>query len=687
MSDIDIISYVKEVEANRQILLHHCKQNSQKINDNCSLRTAVNTAITIKDTTKELPKQADLVYVDIDGTELEKTVVDVGTPFVQSEIVPNYDPDYLEFDRWVRTKGIKDIEGVPTVQNTVLFGALYRNKHLINVEGTIVRPTIFKIFITNTAKTLTMSFKAPNHTTSNPTHYTLNWGDNTENTTGISTSTAIINISHTYTKPGVYAIMFAANNVYNGLICDNNAKKNVLEVYYGDKSQLSYDNLKQLTALRAVNIAEGIDLINSTSGLEGNYTHCLRTVIWPDIPAVSKITSIGYGWDNAIRYLIVSENNTQITRTGTRFGNPRYMLDPPGLNIAHQYNNYNNDAFYHSLLREYVHTSDSSTEPVVISGATYVFSTQSINQNISTLSKELILPDNITEISGCSNVCEGGALISAIKLPKNLTKVTHNTGGNFCNKLYCIKEIKVPEYCTEIDVMYAFNDLYSLETIILPNGLKHLGKDSSSSKVLSRSYNLKTLHLPSSIETLGCIEETGLTYIALPANLKVFGGLTAPFITEIILPEGLQKLGTMRLNSVKELIIPSTVTSVEYIYGDNLQRLVYLCNASAIKNIYITTVKDLVVPENLACTINLSTSCSLTTESFINLCKNLADLTGQSAKTITLNKYVYDSFVNNTFVDESGDIVDITTPNAITLANYIINKNWTISWNSGTDLS
>lgn len=114
-------------------------------------------------------------------------------------------------------------------------------------------------------------------------------------------------------------------------------------------------------------------------------------------------------------------------------------------------------------------------------------------------------------------------------------------------------------------------------------------------------------------------------------------------LEHIELPTSLTALYMYYMPSLREIIVPNNVTSFTmsgHFY--NLRRLVLPSSLSQLSltmtgtSNYVARLMDFVVPADFNFAVNLTDCPLLTHDSIINLLTNLKDLTGESAKTLTL---------------------------------------------------
>ncbi|MDR3317872.1 MAG: leucine-rich repeat domain-containing protein [Clostridiales bacterium] len=133
--------------------------------------------------------------------------------------------------------------------------------------------------------------------------------------------------------------------------------------------------------------------------------------------------------------------------------------------------------------------------------------------------KSLVIPDNITEISGTFQGCSS---LESVTLPKGITEIPSFSG---CVKL---DNVVIPDGVTHIGGG-GFRDCSDLRSISLPNGLTTIYNNAF--------YNCAKLDLvlPPALESVGekafygC---TSLVYVSLPASVKSVGyrAFSSPYV-------------------------------------------------------------------------------------------------------------------------------------------------------------
>lgn len=190
-------------------------------------------------------------------------------------------------------------------------------------------------------------------------------------------------------------------------------------------------------------------------------------------------------------------------------------------------------------------------------------------------------PSTMVHISGFSNTG-----LTEINFPGSVQKIGTNAFSN-CKNLTKIDLSK----CAALDSIYnqAFLECKSLETVILPQGLKGLGKSAfeecNKLKYLTLSSTLDTIHtrtfyncdslrtviIPEGVKRINAsafYSCDSLTTLTLPSTLEDLGAdvFAEAGLTKVTIPEGITTLpaGAFReCRKLESVILPSTLTKIE----------------------------------------------------------------------------------------------------------------------------
>lgn len=178
MGKLRVIDYLNEVDYNKKLLVEHCNKNGVVVSDASSLSSVVQSVQKINVQNNKYKVE----WIEIDGTVLHTDWVNHGDAVQEPDVIPNYDPEYIEFDGWHADRDLNNITGDTYVLPH------YQPKADANGD----RWSIIKAdFNGQTSKTVTLYLKSP----SVDQTFTVDWGDGSE----FEEFKRNTNISHTYT--------------------------------------------------------------------------------------------------------------------------------------------------------------------------------------------------------------------------------------------------------------------------------------------------------------------------------------------------------------------------------------------------------------------------------------------------------------------------------------------------------
>ena len=611
------LRFAKNVEENRKKLIQNCLNNGKFVSKEANLDyvVSVNNSIT-QEGSNAIPSRT-ITYFDLDGTVLLEEEFFPGDPLPTIDVEPDYDPEYLEFTGWKYSSNVVNTDGILTADDDVMVGARYRVKETIDVEGVAVRPTILKITVN---ESLGLS---PKIGLTRATNAYVDWGDGVVES--MSTTGSTITKSHTYSTGGNYVIKLYATSEYSFytgsgtyLLGSKDYNNCLLQCYCGDFFQHSISYSSYMW-----NYCESLlallfsDSMTRLNGYSCQYCKSLKAIVFPD--SIDTLSADIFYQCNSLQHVILSNKLSNI---------PDY-------------------AFGQCYTLNKIHLPESVTQI------------------------------NLYAFSACIN-------LSRIKLPA-LVHTLKNSAFQGCSAL---QEVIFPENLGYLGDN-AFSGCYSLTNVILPNSVSHMGNS-----CFSGCYSLKTITLPQSLQSL---------------NSSVFNSCYA--LTDIKIPETVTTIGTSAFQyarTLRELEIPDSVTTIEksaFQYCESLQEMYIPSNVSFIGsntfsgcyNLRQVTLPEklqtleasvfsvcyglttLILPTNFALGLDLSTCHSMPPNAYAHIAKQIADLTNTTPQTLKINKNhrlkLYSVYVDNT----TGDVCESTDANAVTVFDYIINKNWTVS--------
>ena len=243
-----------------------------------------------------------------------------------------------------------------------------------------------------------------------------------------------------------------------------------------------------------------------------------------------------------------------------------------------------------------------------------------------------------------------------------------NSAGVFTNSSYRYALLKayLGEKVTSIGST-AFNYCYSLTSVTIPSGVTSIG-----SQAFSNCYSLTSITIPSGVTSIGyaifanCYS---LTSITIPSSITSIGSnvfYSCYSLTSVTIPSSITSIGSSAFQScysLTSITIPSSVTSI----GDSI---FYYCYS----------LTDFVLYEDFNISGLYLTYCALSDESLIDIANKLKDNTGLIANTITFSTYSHRTRMNTIYLDVNGARVPYGTAGAVSILEFIQNKNWTVSF-------
>ena len=253
---------------------------------------------------------------------------------------------------------------------------------------------------------------------------------------------------------------------------------------------------------------------------------------------------------------------------------------------------------------------------------------------------------NVTEIGvNCFYECNN---LKSIHIPK---KVAYIGGYAFYGNDALVEVTFNADDLSMGDM--AFSRCTNLGTINWGSGIIKLGK-----ATFSYCVKLTALNIPNNVLSLGnsytfesCTGITSVTFeegspiTVIPPNCFSY----CSSLTDVVIPSGVTTLGNAAFytcNRMKHITLPNTLTSIN-------------CTVASTNNTFAacTGLETVTLEDNFNCSISLDSCSSLTNAA--EMLTKLKDLTGETAKTITFAKAVYDSL--------TADEIAVAT-----------NKNWNV---------
>ena len=282
---------------------------------------------------------------------------------------------------------------------------------------------------------------------------------------------------------------------------------------------------------------------------------------------------------------------------------------------------------------------------------------------------DVIIPEGVVYMGNSSYVpFKNNSQVTSISCPSTLT----NISANACNGASNLVSISGIENVTVIDAS-AFSKCYNLE-IDLPSGLKTLSQSafSNCSKISSlqipalTNWGTMTFQNCTSLSSVSFAENFALTTIpvntfdgctslknvTLPTSINKIdsNAFSNSGIENIVIHNGITRLGNSVFygcTSLSEITLPNTISSIN---ATNGSRYNTFSDCTALTTVYLE--------QDFNCSISFYSSANITNAA--DMLTKLKDLTGETAKTITFAKAVYDGL--------TADEIAVAT-----------NKNWTVA--------
>ena len=245
-----------------------------------------------------------------------------------------------------------------------------------------------------------------------------------------------------------------------------------------------------------------------------------------------------------------------------------------------------------------------------------------------------------------------------------------SSAGVFTNSSYRYALLKayLGEKVTSIDT-YAFYYCESLTSITIPSGITSIGSYS-----FYNCYSLTSITIPSGITSIGSYSFYNcysLTSITIPSSITSIGNSAFYYchsLQSVTIPNSVTIIVSgafFSCYSLTSLTIPNSVTSIG---SDTFSSC--------------CSLTDFVLYEDFNISgLNLR-SCALSNESLIDIANKLKDNTGLTANTITLSTSKHRTRMNTIYLDANGARVPYGTEGAVSILEFIQNKNWTVSFSS-----
>lgn len=255
--------------------------------------------------------------------------------------------------------------------------------------------------------------------------------------------------------------------------------------------------------------------------------------------------------------------------------------------------------------------------------------------------------------------------------------------NNLCRSCINLQVLVLPTNRQFETANYFISDCKNLKTLLLNNLI-----DGSSSNFIQNS-DIKYMIIKGTFTTLpyiGSIRQ--LTHFTIPNNVvELTNALNIYSLSDLNISQNLQLISTNFVSAqLDSLILPESLTAINKSMFSNNYRIstLYLpkslatCHVNAIRSAY--GLNDLILPQDWNFSIDLRDNNALTDTSIIAIAKSLKDNSGLAVKTITFSKgknLILNSLFINKNTEEQTKEDD---ENAISLIEFIRNKNWTVAF-------
>lgn len=374
------------------------------------------------------------------------------------------------------------------------------------------------------------------------------------------------------------------------------------------------------------------------------------TDLSPTINYFKNATSVLYiDWGDGVVDALTNSNTTgTVTHTYTTFGHYVIKLYSTGVY------GFNTNSSRHALgsqlynqtiksvylgdnfeLRDYVFQNSYSLEAVVIPDNITIATTMTgLFYNCYSL-HSVVLPDTMTATgSNCFYSCSA---LKYVILPRTLTTLSSSTFSS-CLSLQCIT---IPNTVTFIDTGN-FSNCEAIEYVKLPQNITSL-----SDNLFSYCYSLRSVIIPENVVSIGA------SFCNQCYSLK-----------SLVLPDKLERIGSNSIYncySLEKIHLPDTLKST---------------NANMLSTAH--NLVDLRLPENYNQSLSLEYCRSLTDSAYVHIANQIKNLTGETAVIIRFVKYHKVRLENIYLNANTGELCAPVDENAISLIDFIRNKNWTV---------
>lgn len=274
--------------------------------------------------------------------------------------------------------------------------------------------------------------------------------------------------------------------------------------------------------------------------------------------------------------------------------------------------------------------------------------------------------------------------LTSVVMPNTVTSI----GSAIFAECTSLNNIVIPNTVTEI-IGSTFENCHSLANVIIPDTVIRIG-----SNTFKGCYSLTNITIPNSVISIGNYAFSNcrsLCNIIIPDTVSIgYGVFESCFLlASITIPNNITKIGSSTFGScysLNNVVIPSSVREINnntFSTCYSLTNITLLSSPTSIDNSAFSicyALTNVTFPNNFNATLDLHYS-PLSTECLVNMANVLKDNTGETAKILTLSKdKVYSRANSLIYLNANGEQVSKDSEGAMTLVEYIQNKNWTVTF-------
>lgn len=512
MSKINALEFAKYVDINRKSLIQHCKKNGKYLKDNESLGyiVSLNNTINLAEKSSDLPVRNVYNY---DGTLLESTIVNIGDAVTLPTEPPVIDDPKISFKKWVKSTIS------PTVKTSYNIGAICQVNEQIDIDGTLVRPTLIEVVISE-AIGLSPMIRWQKETNSSVLY--IDWGDGAIDT--VSTSATSGNTTHTYQVAGRYTIKMYSLNSYS--------------ISTSGSSNYSFGSIEYQKIVRKVYFGDNIRNIGRYAFY---YCYSLQSIVIPD--NITSIAEYAFGGCHSLQSAVISNGVTSIgTSAFTGCDSLQSVIIPDSvISIG-------GSAF----------VDCNSLQSVIIPDSVTSIGNNAFKHNYSLQSA--VIPDSVTSIE--TQAFSGCYSLKSVVIPNRVTSIKADT-FSYC---YSLQSIVIPDNVTSIE-RSAFTSCCSLQSAVIPNGVTSID-----AQAFSSCYSLRSIVIPDNWNQnmyfiKNCYNLEDSSWVSIANKISDLTNTNAKVIS--INNAQKSQIDTIMVNSSGEEDATGTMTLTEFIQNKN----------------------------------------------------------------------------------------------------------------------